>query len=864
MSLLPGTRLGPYEIFSPIGAGGMGKVYKAKDTRLGRDVAVKVLSEDLSENADALARFEREAKAVAALNHPNILGIFDFGRVDNTSYAVMELLEGESLRTRLDQGPLAFRTALELGRQMALGLAAAHDKGIIHRDLKPGNLWITKDGRLKILDFGLVKQVNPSASVSQSILLTQAVGQSQESQTKTGMILGTMGYMSPEQVRGEMVDARSDIFSFGAVLFEMFTGRRAFARDTASDTLAAILRDDFVDSEDTSRLVPAGLLNILRHCIEKNPDQRFQSAHDVAFALENFSPSLPSFAPFTAPFAPQNRRTSRKWAALVAGLLVCAGLLGWVLRGFNLPKPTFRQVTFRRGNVLRARFTPDGQNIVYSAAWDSKPSEIYMSRLDGSGVRAIGLPRADLMAVNARGELLILLKSSQWAGTSSSSGTLALASLDGGTPREVLGRVRGADFAPDGRALAAIYQDQDGGPHHLDYPLGTRLLSSVSGFLGAPRISPQGDRVAFVYSGAQTGRIGARGGIAVVDRAGKRRDLKVGWLVWDEFLVWSKDGREIYFATRSGLKAVDMDDHVREVNADATPPLIHDISPQGLMLLERELGTNSSTVRFGGQDLDMGWQNNSILTGFSRDGSLALLYETGGGESNQNRPFLRRFDHSPPKVLDPGFPLDLNPSGDSALILIPGDKPKLRMVPTGLGVPRELGLEGWDPTGGRFSMDGEHVYAFARQGTGPIRILKLPVDGSQGSVLSESIQNVKAFSPDGKHLLCVDGKGQPSITSDQGGTPKPLTWTLEPGEAIVAWNETDEALVTHPEDTIHLRLDRVEISTGRRTIWQRLVPPDPASTVRLFNVRVSRDGKTAGYTYTRVLVSDLLVAEGLK
>ena len=864
MTLAPGTKLGPYEIFSPIGAGGMGEVYKAKDTRLGREVAVKVLSEDLAKNLDAIARFEREAKAVAALNHPNILGIFDFGRADNTSYAVMELLEGESLHARLDQGPLALRTALELGRQMAIGLAAAHDKGIIHRDLKPGNIWITKDGRLKILDFGLAKQVTPSASASQSILATQAVGQSQESQTKTGMIMGTMGYMSPEQVRGEMVDARSDIFSFGAVLFEMLTGKRAFGRDTTSDTLAAILRDDFVDVEGTSNLIPAGLLKILQHCIEKSPEQRFQSAHDVAFALENFSTASPSFAPFTAPFAPQNRRTSRKWAALVAALLVCAGLLGWTLRVIHAPEPTFKQITFRRGNVLRARFTPDGQNIVYSAAWDGKPSEIFMSRLDGSGVSAIGLPRADLMAVNARGELLILLKSSQWAGTSNSSGTLALASLDGGTPREVLGRARGADFAPDGRTLAVIYQDQDGGPHHLDYPLGTRLLTSISGFIGAPRISPQGDRVAFVYSGAQAGRIGARGGIAVVDRAGKRRDLKVGWMVWDEFLAWSRDGRELYFATRAGLKAVDMDDHVRPVNADSTPPLIHDISSQGLALLERELGTNSSMVRLGGQDLDLGWQNNSILTGFSRDGSMALLYETGGGESNQNRPFLRRFDHSPPKVLDPGIPLDLNPDGDFALILIPGDKPRLRMVPTGLGVPRELGLEGWDPTGGRFSMDGQHVYAFARQEAGPIRILKLPVDGSRGSVLPESIQNVKAFSPDGKRLLCVDAKGQPSLTSEEGGTPRPLPWTLEPGEAIVAWNETDEALLTHPENTIHLRVDRVEISTGRRTVWQRLVPPDPATTVRVFNVRVSRDGRTVGYTYTRVLVSDLVVAEGLK
>ena len=337
MTLAPGTRLGPYEILSPLGVGGMGEVWKAKDTRLDRFVAVKVLPKDLAKNPDALSRFEREAKAVAALNHPNILGIFDFGHVDEIAYAVMELLEGESLRTRLDQGPLALRTALELGRQMATGLAAAHDKGIIHRDLTPGNIWITKDGRLKILDFGLAKQVAASASVSQSFLATQAVGQSQESHTKAGMILGTMGYMSPEQVRGEAVDARSDIFSFGAVLFEMLTGKRAFARNTASDTLAAILRDDLVDLEGTSRLIPAGLLRIIHHCIEKSPEQRFQSTHDVAFALENFSATSQSFSPFWAPIATRNRRTSRKWAALVVGLLVCAGIVGWAIRGHARP-----------------------------------------------------------------------------------------------------------------------------------------------------------------------------------------------------------------------------------------------------------------------------------------------------------------------------------------------------------------------------------------------------------------------------------------------------------------------------------------------------------------------------------------------
>ena len=350
----------------------------------------------------------------------------------------------------------------------------------------------------------------------------------------------------------------------------------------------------------------------------------------------------------------------------------------------------------------------------------------------------------------------------------------------------------------------------------------------------------------------------------MVDRAGKRRDLATDLEITDEYLAWSRDGREIYFAAMSGVMAVDMKGHLRPVNADSTPPLIHDVSPQGLMLLEREIFTNSALVPSGSQNLDLGWQDNSSIEGFSRDGSVVLLFEAGGGPSYRNRPFLRRLDHSPPKILGPGTPLDLNPAGDFALVLTPGDKAKLRMIPTGLGALRELGLEGWDAVGGRFSMDGKYVYAAGRQGAGPTRTLKLPVDGGRGVVLPESVQNVQAISPDGKRMLCLDAKGQPGITSEAGEPPRSLAWTLEPGESIVAWNAAEEVLVTHPEDAAHLRVERVELATGRRTLWQRLVAPDPATTIRMQKVRVSGDGKTLGYTCARVLVSDLIVAEGLK
>jgi hypothetical protein len=859
MSLAAGARLGPYEIVAPLGAGGMGEVYRARDTKLGRDVAVKVLPAELADHPEALARFEREARAVAQLSHPNILAIHDFGRHDEVAYAVMELLEGETLRARLEHGALGARKAVDLAAQIAEGLAAAHEKGIVHRDLKPENVFVTHEGRAKLLDFGLAKRTGPASGPGLDLLAaTQHTG--------AGTVLGTVGYMSPEQVRGEAVDHRSDIFSFGAVLYEMLTGSRAFARETAAESMTAILKEDPPEIAASGSGVSPALQRIVQHCLEKKPGERFHDAHDLAFALQSASsPSTESRA-LVQPGGYVRLGRALTWSGLL-GLILLGSFGGWWLGRGTRPQPTFTQVTFRRGNVLRARFTPDGQNIVYSAAWDGRPCEIFLSRLDGSGVRAVGLPGADLMAVNGRGELLILLKPSQWAATSTFSGTLAMASLDGGTPREILARVRGADFAPDGQALAVMYQNGEGGPFYLDYPLGTRLMAPSGGDPRVPRISPQGDQVAFLYytnSRADSISTRGKGSLAVVDRAGKWRDLATKLEIKDDDLAWSRDGREIYLSTYSGLKAVDMQGHLRPVNADSTPPLIHDVSPQGLMLLEREVFTNSALVLSGGQNLDLGWQDFSSLEGFSRDGSVVLLHENGGGPSNRDRPFLRRLDHSPPKVLDPGTPLDLNPAGDFALVLTPGDKAKLRMIPTGLGELRELGLEGWDAVGGRFSMDGKYVYAAARQGAGSIRTLKLPVDGGRGVVLPESVQNVQAISPDGKRMLCLDAKGQPGITSEAGEPPTPLAWTLESGEAIVAWTAADEVLVTHPEDAAHLRVEWVELATGRRTLWQRLVAPDPATTVRTHKVRVSGDGKTLGYTCGRILISDLIVAEGLK
>src|SRR6202162_2534785 len=289
MALSPGTHLGPYEILAPIGAGGMGGVYKARGKKLARHGAFKVLPQSVAADPDTLARFEREAKAVAALSHPNILAIHDFGNQEGIAYAVMELLEGETLGGKLDAGPITQKQAVDYALQVAKGLSAAHEKGIVHRDLKPENLFVTKDGHLKILDFGLAKKVEAVAPGKETSAPTGS------GHTEPGTVMGSMGYMSPEQVRGLPVDHRSDIFSFGTILYELLSGRKAFKRDTASDTMAAIMRDEPPELSESGRNISPALDHIVKHCLEKDRDNRFQSARDIAFSLsERASPAVTS------------------------------------------------------------------------------------------------------------------------------------------------------------------------------------------------------------------------------------------------------------------------------------------------------------------------------------------------------------------------------------------------------------------------------------------------------------------------------------------------------------------------------------------------------------------------------------------
>jgi serine/threonine protein kinase len=385
LTLSAGTRLGPYEILSAIGAGGMGEVYRAKDPRLGRDVAVKVLPASFSNDPDRLRRFEQEARAAGILNHPNITAVYDVGTVDGSPYVVTELLEGETLRSRLAGGALAPRRAIDYAIQISHGLAAAHEKGIVHRDLKPENLFVTKDGRVKILDFGLAKLTQPEKGGLQTNLPTETAG------TEPGVVMGTLGYMSPEQVRGRAADARSDIFSFGAILYEMLSGKRAFHRDTAADTMSAILREEPPDLSSTNRQVSPALDRIIRHCLEKDPETRFHSAHDLAFDLDALSGAQTADTQVAVSATRRPKLTAALVAfAVIVSLLAAALAVFAGLRSrrepaahsmrFAIPIPP--GTVYSRSPLSRAvSISPDGTRLAIEAVSRGR-SRLYLRPLD--------------------------------------------------------------------------------------------------------------------------------------------------------------------------------------------------------------------------------------------------------------------------------------------------------------------------------------------------------------------------------------------------------------------------------------------------------------------------------------------------
>jgi eukaryotic-like serine/threonine-protein kinase len=860
MGVSTGTKLGPYEILAPIGAGGMGEVYRARDSRLERDVAIKVLPPSFASDSDRLRRFEQEARAVAALNHPNILAVYDIGTHDGAPYLVSELLEGETLRERLGGGSLPARKVIDYTVQAAHGLAAAHEKGIVHRDLKPENLFITKDGRVKILDFGLAKLTQTDSEAGSATLAPTS-----PSMTDPGIVMGTVGYMSPEQVRGKPADRRSDIFSLGAIIYEMLSGQRAFRRDSSIETLNAILKEEPPELSAIAASISPALERVVNHCLEKSPEQRFQSASDLAFNLEAISGISSTSQAQKAIAAEPSRKLL--WLATGAVLLLASYAAVYFVgeRVTTRTWPTFQRLAFRRGTVFSARFTPDGQTIIYGAAYGGNPLQLFSTRPESPESRPVGLPdKVGLLAISSSGELAVLLDN-QSGGPFLSVGTLARVPLAGGAPREVLEKVHWADWSPDGKQLAVVHRI--GSQNTLEFPIGN-VLYQTQGWIGDPRVSPDGHRVAFLDHPVVSDD---EGSVAVVDLSGKKTTLTENW-VSIRGLAWSPSGKEVWFTAspvgaNRALYGVTMDGKVRIVYRVDGSLHILDSSPSGRILMADESERMEMMGKLAGdsKEQELSWFDWTLCNDLSPDGKQVLFSENGEGGGPSYSTYLRNMDGSPAVRLGDGAGMVLSPDGKW---VISGDPHKLPeqmvLLPTGAGEPRVLTHDSishrgaaWFPDGTRFAFLG------AETGHGPRLYVQNINDDKPRAITAEGFVSANhGVSPDGKQLLVHDiGKNSWSLIPVDGGESRPIPG-IEDRESPIQWTEDGKALYVAQFGN-PARIFRLDLATGKRELWKELIPADPSGVQGIGPIHITPDGKSYVYSLYRDLC-DLYLVKGLK
>jgi serine/threonine protein kinase len=865
MTLTEGTKLGRYEIRVLLGGGGMGEVYRASDPKIGRDVAIKVLPTDFSADKERVARFEQEAQAAGALNHPNILAIYDVDIQDDILYVVSELLEGEELRQRLDEGPIPLRKVTEYAQQIVSGLSAAHEKGIVHRDLKPENLFITKDDRVKILDFGLAKLRAPKPEGDSSEDETRKV------LTNPGVVMGTAGYMSPEQVRGHTTDYRSDIFSFGVVLHEMITGRRAFKRETIAETMSAILKEEPEELTESNPNISPSLERIVRRCLEKKPERRFQSTDDLGFALESLSaPTSSSGNNMTTPVSTIVAETGRSawWTRIpwipAAVLLAAVGVGAFILgkRAGTTPPPSYQRLTFSRGTIWNARFAPDGQSVVYSARWNGNPLDVFSVRAGKTESRSLKLENTDVLAVSASNELAVL-RNRQYIGLFISRGTLARMPIDGGAARDVLEDVQEADWSPDGTKLAVVRWVN--GQNQLEYPVGTVLYKSA-GHLNHPRISPKGDLVAFMDHQTQ---FNTRGWVVVVDLTGKKMVVS-SEMANQEGLAWSPAGDEVWFTgNKSGeadaLYAISLSGQERLVLRTTSRLMLHDISRDGRVLLTSFNNSTNLVSQPPGEtkERDLSWLDQGSLSDLSPDGKTILIDYIGEGAGTNGSSYLRKTDGSPAVNLGEGGGPRVSPDGKWALA-VRFTPPQLVLLPTGAGEARVLErgpIEqyAWGPI---WVPDGKRVAFLGREPGHDWRCYVQSIDGGDPRPITpEGTREGLLISPDGRSLIASDAQGQQSFYPVDGGAPQPIPY-LESGGAI-GWSADGRSLYVARVNEMPIRVYRFDPSNGHKELLKEVMPADPAGIFGYNYVFLTPDGKGYAYSVSRML-TDLYVVEGLK
>ncbi len=904
MTLQPDSMLGPYRIGALIGEGGMGAVYRATDTRLGRDVAIKVLTALNVEDRERLQRFEQEARATGMLNHPNLLTIYDVGKEDGAPYIVSELLEGETLRDRLLRGPLPPRRSIDAALQIAMGLAAAHEKGIVHRDLKPDNIFLTRDGRAKILDFGIAKLSNPAEA-----------GPFASASTEPGMVLGTVGYMSPEQVRGELVDTRSDIFSFGAIVYEMLSGARAFKRGSSIETLSAILREEPPDLTDTLPNLPPALERLVRRCLEKDRDLRFQSARDLAFNLETLTtlstpgtlsnvpnpsvarpamrtgntaentatmqlqgaaPALP-MAPGTSSPHPRTSATTRARTArpaprrispVLLTLLFLVSIAGaafgsWYYTTHFQQQPVevaFHRLTFRRGEVRSARFGPDGDTIAYSAAWDGNPNEIFLANRHSPEARPLGVTDADVLAISKSTELAVLLRRDHLNGL----GTLARVPIGGGMPREVAEQVLAADWLPDGSNLAVIRFGN--GKYRIEYPIGT-VRYETPHYIHDLRVGPDG-RMAFIEPHGDENDL-------VVSDTNQRNPQPVarGWDHGANGLLWAPGGKELWIsgtdtAAPPAVYAVNIESgNIRPISRLTGSMRLYDMTPAGHVLLSNGLWRAALEYQAPGQqtERDVSWLDWSMVADLSRDGRTILFNETREGGGKASSMYLRRADAPSPVRISDGLGDALSPDGK---LVLGHSRSKLVVVPTGSGEARELKIAGAFDPGAAWLPDGRRVVVTgALEKKGYQLILIDTLDETARALSPENIWGEAyrpfAVSPDGHYVAGMTTQQTIALYPVDGAAPPVAVPSVLPGEIPIQWSADAASLFVCRPTALPAQVFRVNLATGARELWKEFTPIDPSGVYKIAPICITPDGTAYAYDALRML-SDLYVADGLK
>jgi serine/threonine protein kinase len=819
MRIAAGSRLGRYEILAFIGAGGMGEVYKARDERLHRTVALKVLRADCCGHPEYQRRFASEAEVLARLNHPRICAIYDVGTTDGVDFFVMEYLEGQSLASLARKGGAPIREAARYALEIAEALAAAHRHGLVHRDLKPSNVFVTRTGA-KLLDFGLARVATLAAADLSTTAVTAAT-------TPSGVVLGTPAYIAPEVLRGDEADARSDLFAYGAVLFEILTGQAAFKGATAMDVVAAVLDQDAPRAGTLVPGIPPMLERLVANCLEKHPHARWQSAHDAVLALRDLQYD-------------DDASTGAQMGA----------------------QPAPQRLTFQRGSIYAARFAPEGTNVLYSAAWNGMPTQVYLTRPDSPESKALGLGNADLLAVSASGTLAILQQ--QQINGFVRSGVLAQVHLAGAQPRTLATDILDADWTRAPERLLVVRRNST--RCQLEWPIG-RVVYESDGLISHPRSSRDDQAVAFIDHPRIFDDSGA---VVVIDHAGNRRELSGGWSsIWG--LAWSKQGQEVWFTAAKGgttrsLRAVTLSGEERVIAHTTGALTLHDIGVNGEVLISEDSSRGDVLFRSDDVERQLTWLDGTYPRDLSADGTMLLFDETGDGGGPAYSVYLRSTDGGPAVRLGDGFAATLSPDKRWAAMIPRSMRGGIPVVPTGPGEPmlvadgtlEEYRWLAWLP-------DGQHVVCNAAE---PGRGLRLFVHrlGSAGmrAISPENMLGPVAVAPDGRHVIGVHRAERSAwvFPLDAGRAPQ-LIPQITPEEMPFQWSDDGAAVyLRHRGGEMPLRVSRLELTTGEKRLWREFTIADRAGVQVISSILLTPDGRHVALVYRRVL-SDLFLFAGL-